>query len=139
MRDDAAMDHHTALIYIMVLVSAADRDMTDAEMRSMGEIVQYLPVFRDFSRERLPAAAASCVDLLNEEDGLDRIFEAVESALPEKLHETAYAIACDVASADGRANQDVLRILEMVRHRLHVDRLAAAAIERGARARHLRL
>ena len=139
MRDDAGMDHHTALIYVMVLVSAADRNMTDAEMRSMGEIVQYLPVFRDFARERLPAAAASCVDLLNEEDGLDRILEAIDGALPDKLNETAYAIACDVASADGRATQEVLRILELIRHRLHVDRLAAAAIERGAKARHLRL
>jgi len=27
------IDHQAALIYVMVLVSAADRDMTDAELR----------------------------------------------------------------------------------------------------------
>ena len=32
-----------------------------------------------------------------------------------------------------------LRILELLRHRLDVDRLAAAGIERGARARHTTL
>jgi hypothetical protein len=32
-----------------------------------------------------------------------------------------------------------LRFLEMLRHELQVGRLAAAAIERGARARHQRL
>jgi hypothetical protein len=32
-----------------------------------------------------------------------------------------------------------LRFLEMLRHDLRVGRLAAAAIERGARARHQRL
>ena len=34
------IDHHTALIYTMVLVSAADRDMTDAELGEIGELVR---------------------------------------------------------------------------------------------------
>jgi tellurite resistance protein len=139
LRDAPVIDHHTALVYVMVLVSAADRDMTDAEMRSIGEIVQYLPVFRDFDRERLPQVAASCVEVLNADDGLDRMLDMIEEALPERLRETAYAIACDVAAADGRIRQEPLRMLELLRHRLDLDRLAAAAIERGARARHMRV
>ena len=55
--------------------------------------------------------------------------------LPVKLHETAYAIACDLVAADGEVTQEELRLLELIRHRLNVDRLTAAAIERGARAR----
>ena len=43
----------------------------------------------------------------------------------------------DVVAADGDASQEELRMLEMIRHRLDVDRLSAAAIERGARARHM--
>ncbi len=139
MRDTPSIDHHTALVYVMVLVSAADRDMTDAELRSIGDVVQHLPVFRDFDREQLPRTASSCVDILNQDDGLDRIFQLIEAALPDRLRETAYAIACDVAAADGRAGQEELRMLEIVRHRLAIDRLVAAAIERGARARHARL
>jgi hypothetical protein len=59
--------------------------------------------------------------------------------LPEKLRETAYAIACDVVAVDLTASQEELRLLEMLRHRIGVDRLAAAGIERGARARHMTL
>jgi hypothetical protein len=59
----------------------------------------------------------------------------IREALPPKLRETAYAIACDVVAVDGEATQEELRILELLRHRLGIDRLVAAGIERGARAR----
>jgi hypothetical protein len=41
------ISHHAALIYTMVMVSAADRNMTDAELRMIGEITRGLPVFVD--------------------------------------------------------------------------------------------
>ena len=50
----------------------------------------------------------------------------------------AYALACDVVTADGRHSQVELRMLEEVREELLVDRLHAAAIEWGARVRHLK-
>ena len=129
-------DTHSALIYTMVLVSAADRNMTDSELKSMGEIVRYLPVFRDFDPDSLPRTANACAELLGDDQGLDKALEIIVDSVPERLRETAYAIACDVAAADGKATQEELRLLEMLRHRLQVGRLAAAAIERGARARH---
>jgi len=129
-------DTHSALIYTMVLVSAADRNMTDSELKSMGEIVRYLPVFRNYDSDSLPKTAKACAELLGDDQGLDKALEIIVDSLPERLRETAYAIACDVAAADGKATQEELRLLEMLRHRLQVGRLAAAAIERGARARH---
>jgi hypothetical protein len=78
-------------------------------------------------------------ELFEEEDGLDALFGLVHEALPERLWETAYAIACDVAAADGALGQQELRFLEEMRHALDIDRLHAAAIERGARARHMTL
>jgi tellurite resistance protein len=132
-------DHHAALIYTMVLVSASDQDMTDAELHRMGEIVSYLPVFRDFDANQLTAIAGECAELLAKEDGLDEIFKRIRAKLPEKLRETAYAIACDVAVVDGYLTQEELQLLEMIRHELAIGRLAAAAIERGARARNARL
>jgi tellurite resistance protein len=129
------ISHHAALIYVMVLVSAADRNMTDAELRMMGEIVNFLPIFRDYDPGLLPNTATACAELLDSEDGLDRAFGLIKRSLPPHLRETAYAVACDVAAADGEPHQEVLRLLELIRHRLDIDRLSAAAIERGARAR----
>jgi tellurite resistance protein len=133
------LDPHGALIYTMVIVSAADREMTDAELAIIGDIVGHLPVFRGFDRQLLPGVFEACTLLLNRENGLEEAFAAIKEALPAKLRETAYAIACDVAAADGEASQEELRVLEIMRDRLAIEGLIAAAIERGARARFQRL
>lgn len=133
------INHHSALIYTMVLVSAADSDMTDSELLRMGQILTSLPVFDDYDNKTLTDITAECAGLLSADDGLDTVIDIIRDALPRKLRETAYAIACDVAAADGKASQEELRLLELLRHRLDVDRLVAAGIERGARARHARL
>ncbi len=133
------VNHHTALIYTMVLVSAADGEMTDAELTTIGTLVQTLPVFQDFDPERLTASAADCAELLAGEGGLDTVLGMIAKSLPAKLRETAYALGCDVAAADHETDQEELRILELIRHQLDLDRLAAVAIERGVRARHATL
>jgi tellurite resistance protein len=135
----AMLDPHGALICTMVIVSAADSNMTDAELAIIGDIVGHLPVFADFDRDRLPSVLESCSQLLSREEGLDEAFAEIGQALPSNLRETAYALACDVAAADGEAAQEELRVLELMRHRLNIDRLIAAGIERGARARFQRL
>lgn len=135
----SVLDHHSALIYVMVMVSASDGEMTDAELSSIGDMVTHLPVFRDFDADLLPSVAADCTAILDSEDGLDTALTLVVAGLPERLRETAYALACDVAAADGALSQEELRLLEFIRHDLSVGRLPAAAIERGARARHATL
>jgi tellurite resistance protein len=129
------LDHHRALIYTMVIVSAADSDMPDVELRIIGDIVGDLPVFRDFDQRELPRVLNDCTDLISRDNGLEETLRVIKTALPAKLRETAYAIACDLVAADGEATQEELRILELIRHRLSIDRLIAIAIERGARAR----
>ena len=132
-------DHHTALVYTMVLVSAADSNMTDKELKTIGEIISHLPIFADYDRKRLTKDAEACAELLANKNGLENVLSQITAALPAKLKETAYAVALDVAAADGAASQEELRMLEMLRHALAVGRLPAAAIERGARARYMRL
>lgn len=134
-RGSGMPDHHRALIYTMVIVSAADSELPDAELRIIGDIVRDLPVFRDFDESELPRILNDCTELMSREDGLEETLKAIKAGLPVKLRETAYAIACDLVASDGEASQEELRIIELIRHRLNLERLVAAAIERGARAR----
>ncbi|TIM60124.1 MAG: Tellurite resistance protein TerB, partial [Mesorhizobium sp.] len=39
---------HEALIHLMVITSASDRDMTDVELARIGDVVRSWPVFEDF-------------------------------------------------------------------------------------------
>ncbi len=130
------LDHHSALIQTMVLVSAAEGRMSDTELAVMGRVVRHLPVFADFDADRIIEVGNACAELLTQDDGLDVALVRIGRALSAPLRETAYVLACDVAAADGDPAEAELRMLELIRHRLHIDRLVAAAIERAAQARH---
>ncbi len=133
------INHHSALIYTMVMVSASDGNMTDAELQTIGEIIKNLPIFEDFDRSTIAKAAEDCAELLADPDGLDEAAQLINQALPVRLRETAYALACDVAAADGTVSQSESELLRWLRARLNIGRLEAAAIERGARAHYMTL
>lgn len=127
---------HEALIYLMVVTSAADRDMTDVELTRIGEVVRTWPVFIDFDAKRLVSVAQDCQEMLHADNGLDDILDTARRVIPERLHETAYAAAFEVASVDLEMRMEELRVLQLMRKHLNVDALTIAAIERATKARH---
>jgi len=133
------LDHHSALIYTMVLASAAGSGVTDTELRTIGDIVTHLPIFAGYDSKQLTKTLSACSDLLQKENGLDLALKDIKAALPPRLRETAYALACDIVASDGEASQEELRFLELLRDRLPIERLIGAAIERAARARFMPL
>ena len=128
-----------SLVALMIAISASDATIRTAELVSIERIVDHMPVFADYDKDRLKQVSTAVFDLFEEEDGLDALFGLVRDSLPAKLNETAYALACDVAAADGLLGEQELNLLAEIRYELSIDRLNAAAIERGARARHLTL
>ncbi|NUB45124.1 tellurite resistance TerB family protein [Fertoebacter nigrum] len=133
-----SMTPQDALVAIMIAVSASDVHIRTSELVAIQRTVNHMPIFGDYDPDRIRRIAQTVFDLFEEEDGLDALFGLIRAALPERLWETAYALACDVAAADGQLYQPELRLLEEIRDELNIDRLHAAAIERGARARHMR-
>ena len=127
---------HEALIYVMITTAAADRQISDRELERIAEIVRHLPVFMGYDVNNLAKTAERCGDLLSNEEGLDDMLELIAGALPKKLHETAYALAVEVAAADLKVPDEEIRLLELLRDALNLDKLVTAAIERSARARH---
>ena len=79
------ISHHTALVYTMVLMSAADSDMSDNELRMIGDIIGHLPVFQDFESKLLPDVASSCAELLDQEEGCPRTCARRLMRLPATL------------------------------------------------------
>ncbi|WP_050527633.1 tellurite resistance TerB family protein [Pseudorhodobacter aquimaris] len=126
-----------ALLAVMVAVSASDENVRTSELVAIQRIVNHLPVFADYDADRIEPVSRIVFDLFEEEEGLDAFFGLLRAALPEKLYETAYALACDVGAADGALYEQELQFLQEIRDELMIDRLHAAAIERGARARHM--
>ena len=125
----------SALVYVMVIVSASDRDMTESEMKRIGDLVRTLPAFKNHGEDKVLQDAQNCAAILADDEGLEAVLGLIKEALPESHIETAYSLACDVAVADQQLVKEERRILQLIRFRLGLDRLTAAALERGSIAR----
>lgn len=124
-----------ALIYVMVITSASDRDMTDDELSRIGHVVQSWPIFQDFDANRIVDVARNCQKLLHEEAGLAGALALIASVLPQRFIDTAYAAAVEVATVDLEIRMEEHRILERLQETLKLDAAAAEAIERATKAR----
>lgn len=139
MKADAALrlTPREALIASMVLMAAADgTGATDAEVKRMNRLVADLPAFGGSAASEVEVASEVVVGLLAEPDGIEKAATLIRDALPPRLRETAYLLACEIAAADGEANQEELRMLQDFRIMLDIDRLIAGAIEHAAKARY---
>ena len=122
------------LIYLMVVTAAADRALSNQEIKRMSALVKRLPVFEGYDVSSLPRVSEQCASLL-QRVGVEGVLEEVIANLPERLQDTAYALAVEIAAVDLELGQEELRWLEMVRDSLKIDRLTTAAIEAATRAR----
>ena len=125
-----------ALVYIMVVVSAADRRMSDKELGRIGSVVRNLPIFQEFSEDALTFVCGQCADILDDDNGMNNVLDLIADTIPAKLSDTAYAMAVEIAAADLDIRPEEIRILELLRGRLKINKLTSAAIELAAQARH---
>ncbi len=126
---------HEALIYLMVVTSASDRDMTDVELARIGQVVRSWPIFADFDDGRLVKVAQDCQKLLHQDGGLQNVIAVARSAVPLHLHDTAYAAAFEVATVDQEMRMEERRVLQVLQRELAVDPGTVSAIERANKAR----
>ncbi len=135
MPETTILSPQDALVALMLAVSAADGHIRTAELVQISNLVENLPAFAAYDQAKLQDMGPMIVRLMDADDGLDRLFELVRRFLPEWLWDTAFAFACDVAAAVGKITGPEAEMLDAIREELSLDRLHAAAIERGARAR----
>jgi tellurite resistance protein len=129
----------TALVYVMILISAADRKMGDSELARIGELVRRWPVFQGFNQEMLVPMATDCATIIAEEQGVETVLGLIGTAVPNELAETAYLLACEVAAIDSQFLKSEMQVLKLLRETLGVDRLTGAALELSAQVRNMKL
>ena len=129
-----ALSVQDALIYIMVVTASSDEGISQTELDALADQIVRSPVFAEFDMDRLSQVANEAVDKTNTE-GLEGVLDAAVAAIPDRLHDTAYALAVEIAVVDVQLPQEELRLLEMVRDRLSLNSLVTGAIEASARAR----
>jgi len=125
-----------ALIYTMVTMSGVEGKVNAIELNEIRQLVNTLPIFREFDEHRLMLVAQEAGDILAETEGLQTVLGLVKEALAPRLRETAYALAVEVAASDLAVGKEELRFLAILRDALSLDKLVTAALERSAIARY---
>ncbi|RYC10089.1 tellurite resistance TerB family protein [Ciceribacter ferrooxidans] len=125
-----------ALIFVMVMASAVDNAMNDKELGRIGQLIDVLPIFKGFDKERLIEVSQRCADILAGPEGLDIALEVVRDAIPPRSYDTAYALAVEITAVDLCIRPEEIRLLQLLRDRLKLDKLTCAAIEHSAIARY---
>lgn len=124
-----------ALIYLMVMSSASDRDMSDPELERIGHLVRTWPVFQDFDPDHIIEVAQECQRIVQETHGLDEVLVLANGVIPQRLRDTAYAASFEVAAADLEMRMEEARILQRIADALGVDGDTVNAIEVASKAR----
>ncbi|MFC3163037.1 tellurite resistance TerB family protein [Ciceribacter thiooxidans] len=125
-----------ALIFVMVMASAVDNMMNDKELGRIGQLIDVLPIFDGFDKEKLIEVSRRCADILAGPEGLDIALEVVRDTVPPRSYDTAYALAVEIMAVDLCIRPEEIRLLQMLRDRLTLDKLTCAAIEHSAVARY---
>lgn len=127
-----------ALAYVMLTMAAIDSTITAEEFDRMRTIVRELPVFNGFAESRIASCAQECARLISEPGSFANVLSVVQDALPAHMHDTAYALAVEVAITDLEIGEAEERFLAMLARTLGLSRLTCDGIERSAKARHQR-
>ena len=135
----STLNPQSALIYVMVVVSASDARMSDAELHAIGDTVRSVRVFEGFDENKIIPVASECAAILQEREGLPAVIGLVKEALSMHLRETAYALVLDIALAEAPVLAEENRVLQLLKTEFEIDRLVAAALERAAIVRHHRI
>ena len=91
---------HEALVYVMVMISAADGKMPEIELKRIGRLASFLPVFEGFDPERIIPISRDIQEILAGPEGMDIALEIVKDTLPHRLHDTAYSLAVEIDSEE---------------------------------------
>ena len=121
-----------ALIHAMVLAAAAGRGLEREDLEAIAGLAGHLPMFEGMDAREVRALATGCAEQLRS-GGSAELYRQIRRALPGRLREAAYALACDVLVLCRRP--EVAQALEEVRTGLEVDPATARAIDRAARER----
>jgi tellurite resistance protein len=126
---------HEALIYLMVVASASDRDMSDPELGRIGQVVRSWPVFQDFETHRLIEVAQECQLIVQSENGFEQVLSIANAVIPKRLHDTAYAAAFEVAAADLEMRMEEARVLQRLAEALDISVKTVDALGIAGKAR----
>lgn len=130
--------HHRGLVFAMVAMSTADGKLTEDEIEAIKRVLVGVPAFDGFDRKLFDTHITECLTMLVPEGGMDALLAEVAAGLGHTYRTLAYALACDIMFADGKATKEEEALLETLRDALEIPKLFASSLEFASLVRKIR-
>jgi tellurite resistance protein len=85
---------------ILLGATASDGHIADEEARGLCTVLARMKLYDNWSDEKMGQTLNRIVGMIKRE-GVEEVLRKCARALPEELHQTAFANACDLVLADG--------------------------------------
>jgi len=106
---------------IMLSAVACDGHISDEEAHSLGTVASRMKLFEQINGQKWNRMIDKLMGVLKR-DGVEVLLDKSAAALPEDLHDTAFAVACNLVLADQGIEDEEKQFLSNLQKRLGLDR-----------------
>ncbi len=105
---------------ILVAATASDGHISSEEAQGLVTILRRMKMFENWSDDRFGNMLNRLLAAIKRQ-GVDEALQKFASGLPQELHETAFANACDLVLADGIVEEEEKEYLNNLQRLLHLS------------------
>jgi hypothetical protein len=119
-KESQEMAVQEAFAGILLGAAAADGHIADEEAEGLWTTLARMRMFDSWTGQKFSHMMGKLVKILKRHD-VDGLLDRCVASLPQKLHETAFANACDIVLADGVVEAEEEEFLEKLQRKLDVS------------------
>lgn len=116
-----------AFAAIALIAVAADGYMTDSEAQAISTTLSRMQLFRSYPGDVMRKMIDRLLGILQRE-GIEVLFNAAITTLPDELKETSFAVATDIVLADGEVTEEEEKLLNDLYRALEIPEEMAVKI-----------
>lgn len=116
-----------AFAAIALIAVAADGYMTDSEAQAITTTLSRMQSFRSYPADVMRKMIDRLLGILQRE-GIEVLFNAAITTLPDELKETSFAVATDIVLADGEVTEEEEKLLNDLYRALEISEANAVKI-----------
>ena len=123
----AGLNKAEAFAGIMLSAVACDGHISDEEAHSLGTVANRMKLFADINGQKWNRMIDKLMGVLKR-DGVEMLLDKSAASLPQDLHDTAFAVACNLVLADQGIEDEEKQYLSALQKKLGLDRELALKI-----------
>jgi hypothetical protein len=116
----AKVTKEVAFLGILMVADYSDGAVSHDEVRAFGNTISRMKLYRDLTEQQIHRLIDLAAGIIKR-SGIDAALQKFADALPEGLHRSVFANACNQILADGVVEQEEKEFIEKLRRTLNIS------------------